>query len=86
MIHYLNKMRSHLVTVVPVAPFTPKSTSKLSFALHFIDICHPMLNSLSLILSVSYILISNLITIITVVFVTLLTTITVCVVTIYCTQ
>ena len=29
------KLRSHLVTIVPMAPFTPKSTSKLRSALHF---------------------------------------------------
>ena len=34
-IHYPNTIRSHLVTVVPMAPFTPKSTSKLRSALHF---------------------------------------------------
>ena len=34
-IHYPNKTRSHLVTIVPMAPFTPKSTSKLRSALHF---------------------------------------------------
>ena len=34
-IHYLNKIRSHLVTIIPMAPFTPKSTSKLRSALHF---------------------------------------------------
>ena len=28
-IHYPNVMRSHLVTIAPMAPFTPKSTSKL---------------------------------------------------------
>ena len=27
-IHYPNKIRSHLVTIVPMAPFTPKSTPK----------------------------------------------------------
>ena len=32
-IHYPNKTRSHLVTIVPVTPFTPKSTSKLKSAL-----------------------------------------------------
>ena len=32
--HYPNTIRSHLVTIVPVAPFTPKSTSKLRSALH----------------------------------------------------
>ena len=30
--HYPNTIRSHLVTIVPVAPFTPKSTSKLRSA------------------------------------------------------
>ena len=34
-IHYPNTLRSHLVTIVPMAPFTPKSTSKLRSALHF---------------------------------------------------
>ena len=34
-IHCLNKKRSHLVTIVPMALFTPKSTSKLRSALHF---------------------------------------------------
>ena len=33
-IHYPNTIRSHLVTIVPVAPFIPKSTSKLRSALH----------------------------------------------------
>ena len=33
--HYPNTLRSHLVTIVPMAPFTPKSTSKLRSALHF---------------------------------------------------
>ena len=32
--HYPNTIRSHLVTIVPVASFTPKSTSKLRSALH----------------------------------------------------
>ena len=35
MIHYPNIIRSHLVTIAPMAPFTPKSTSKLRSALHF---------------------------------------------------
>ena len=35
-IHYLNKIRSHLVTIEPMAPFTLKSTSKLRSALHII--------------------------------------------------
>ena len=34
-IHYPNKIRSNLVTMVPMAPFTPKSTSKLRSALLF---------------------------------------------------
>ena len=36
-IHYQNTIRSHLVTTIPMAPFrpTPKSTLKLSSALHF---------------------------------------------------
>ena len=33
-IHYSDTIRSHLVTIVPMAPFTPKSTSKLRSALH----------------------------------------------------
>ena len=33
-IHYPNTILSHLVTIVPMAPFTPKSTSKLRSALH----------------------------------------------------
>ena len=32
--HYPNTIRSHLVTIVPMAPFTPKFTSKLRSALH----------------------------------------------------
>ena len=32
--HYPNTIRSHLVTIVTMAPFTPKSTSKLRSALH----------------------------------------------------
>ena len=35
MIHYPNKIRSYLVTIVPMTPLTPKSTSKLRSALHF---------------------------------------------------
>ena len=34
-IHYSNKVRSHLVTIVPMTPFAPISTSKLRSALHF---------------------------------------------------
>ena len=32
-VHYPNTIRSHLVTIVLMAPFTPKSTSKLKSAL-----------------------------------------------------
>ena len=35
MIHYRNKIRSHLVTIAQIAPFTTKLTSKLRSALHF---------------------------------------------------
>ena len=35
MIHSPNKIRFHLVTIVPMALFIPKSTSKLRSALHF---------------------------------------------------
>ena len=35
MIHYPNKIRSRLVTIALMAPFTPKSTSTLRSALHF---------------------------------------------------
>ena len=31
--YYPNKIRSHLVTIVSMVPFTPKSTSKLRSAL-----------------------------------------------------
>ena len=34
-IHYPNEIRSHLVTIAPMAPFTPKLTSKLRPAMHF---------------------------------------------------
>ena len=34
-IHYPKTIRSHLVTIVPMAPFTPKSSSKLRSGLHF---------------------------------------------------
>ena len=34
-IHYPKTIRSHLVTIVSMAPFTPKCTSKLRSALHF---------------------------------------------------
>ena len=33
-IHYPNKIRSYLITIVAMAPFTPKSTLKLRSALH----------------------------------------------------
>ena len=32
-IHYPDTIRSHFVIIVPMAPFTPKSTSKLRSAL-----------------------------------------------------
>ena len=32
-IHYPNKIKSHLITIAPMALFTPKSTSKLRSAL-----------------------------------------------------
>ena len=34
-IRYPNKIRFHLVTIVPMVPFTPKPTSKLRSALRF---------------------------------------------------
>ena len=34
-IYYPSKTGSHLVTILSIAPFTPKSTSKLRSALHF---------------------------------------------------
>ena len=34
-IHYPNIIKSHLVPIIPMAPLSPKSTSKLRFALHF---------------------------------------------------
>ena len=34
-IHYPNKIRFHLVAIVPMGTFTPKSISKLRSALHF---------------------------------------------------
>ena len=36
--HYPNTVKSHLVTIVPMTPFTLKSTSKLRSALHTLDI------------------------------------------------
>ena len=33
--HYPNTIRYHMVTIVLMAPFTPKSISKLRSALHF---------------------------------------------------
>ena len=75
MIHYPNKIRSHLVTIVPMASFTPKPTSKLRSALHFrylivIPRFVPRANTAQ--------------SIITPGFITFLTTTTVCIVTIYC--
>ena len=34
-IHYPNKITPHFVTIVSIAPFNPKSISKLRSALHF---------------------------------------------------
>ena len=34
-IHYPNKIRSHLDKITPMAPFSPKSASKLRSAMHF---------------------------------------------------
>ena len=34
-IHYPNKIRSHLVTIAPMAPCTSKSNSNLRYVLHF---------------------------------------------------
>ena len=34
-INYLNKIRSHLVTIAPMTPLSLKSTLKLRSALHF---------------------------------------------------
>ena len=34
-LYYPNKIKSHLVTIVRMAPFTLKSTSNLRYALHF---------------------------------------------------
>ena len=80
-IHYSNTIRSHLVTIVPMALFTPKSTSKLRSALHFrYSIVIPRFISRANTAQ------SYIITIITTVFLTLLTTTTMVTVTIYCAQ
>ena len=77
---YLNNIRSHLVTIVPMAPFTPKLSSKLRSALHFrIFDKHPTLHS-----SRQYC--SILLTTIGTVFITRLTTSTLIIVTICCAQ
>ena len=69
---YPNIIKSHLVTIAPVAPFTPKSTSKLRSALHFrYSIVIPRF-------------ISRANTIITTVLITLLTTTTLLIVTNHC--
>ena len=73
--HYSNTIRSHLVTIVPMAPFTPESTSKLKSALHIKNsIVIPRFISIANTCSI-------LITIITTVFLTLLTTTTMIIVT-----
>ena len=38
--HYPNVIRSHLVTIAPMAPFTPKSTSKLISALSVLHVSY----------------------------------------------
>ena len=38
-IHYQSKRGSHLVAIVPMAPFTPKTTSELRSAFHFRQPC-----------------------------------------------
>ena len=76
-IYYPNEIRSHLVTIAPMAPFTSKSTSKLWSALHF----------RYLIVITRFISHANTdITIITTVFITLLITNTLLIVTNYCAQ
>ena len=77
-IHYPNNIRSHLITITQMAPYTQNQLQS-SDLLCTLDIySHPMRHPVSLKLSVSKILMSILIT--------LLTIITVCVVSIYCTQ
>ena len=72
-IHYQNKIGSHLVAIVPIAPFTPKTTSELISAFHFrYSIVNPR-----------FIPCSILITIITTVFITHLTTTTLFIMTIF---
>ena len=77
--HYPNKIRSHLVTIIPMVTFTPNSTSKLRSALHI---------RYSIVIPSSFYgyYCSIQITIVTTVFITILTTTTLFVVTIYCTQ
>ena len=78
--HYPNKIASHLVTIVPIMPFTLKSTSKLRSFLHFrYSIVIPRFISQASTVSI-------LITIMTTVFITLLTTTTLFVETTYCAQ
>ena len=43
-IYFLNEIRSHLVTILPMALFTPKSASKLKSALHFRYASFPIAN------------------------------------------
>ena len=75
--HYSNTIRSHFVTIVPMAPFTPKSTPKLRSALHVrYSIVIPRFISRANTAQSSYI------TIITTVFLTLLTTTTMFIMTI----
>ena len=77
--HYPNTIRFHLVTVVPMAPFTPKSTSKLRSALH---IRYSKVITLCISRTKPLILLNPNNLFITMVFLTLLTTTTTFIVTI----
>ena len=68
-IHYPNTIRSHLVTIVPIAQFTPKSTSKLKSTLQIYSLYYSIVIQ-------RFISCSIIITIITTGFLTLLTTTT----------
>ena len=84
-IHYPNKTRSHLFTFVPMAPFTPKSTSKLRSALSALHFRYSIVIP-RFIVHFPRQYGSILITIITMVFITPLTTTTLLIVTNYCAQ
>ena len=47
-IHYPNTIRSHLVTIVAMAPFTSKSTSKLRSALIALQFSYSIVSSASI--------------------------------------